>query len=229
MQLHLFSTPGEGGIEYIIDAASAILQGQSDPLVAYLPAANIHRRWVRETKAAFRGLATVTAINVETQPIERIQVILDRAVLLYIPGGNTYLMAHRLHHFPKWPGGEGLISELKKRVLEGLPLIGFSAGAVLCGPDILTTNDINCCGCTTFEGLNLVPFNLNTHYPAEPEAARQARDERLQEYLAFHADRSLLALEDGAYLIVIDNEVSAARGKVWKIDQGCQALGVEKL
>lgn len=229
MQLHLFSTPGEGGIEYVLAAASTILQGQRAPLVAYLPAASIHRRWVRETKASFRGLATVTAITVETQPLERILVILDRASLIYIPGGNTYLMAHRLHHFPKWPGGEGLISELRKRILDGLPLVGFSAGAVLCGPDILTTNDINCCGCTTFEGMNLVPFNLNAHYPAEPGEARQARDDRLQEYLAFHPGRTVLALEDGAYLKVIDMEISVARGKAWKIDQGCQPVLVEKV
>ena len=227
IQLHLFSTPGEGGIEYIFEVARSILQGQSAPLVAYLPAANTHRRWIRETKAAFRGLATVTAINVETQPIGRILAILDRAALLYIPGGNTYLMAHRLHHFPKWPGGEGLMSELRKRILAGLPLIGFSAGAVLCGPEVLTTNDINCCGCTTFEGLNLVSFNLNTHYPAEPGEARQARDDRLQEYLTFHPGRTVLAMEDGAYIKVIDGEVQVVEGHVWTAEQGSQTIRSE--
>jgi peptidase E len=223
MQLHLLSSPGEQGIEYVLEVAYALLTSQRSRVVAYLPAASLGRRWVRETKAAFRGLAMVSAIDVETQAFDRIQSILDRAALLYIPGGNTYLLAQRLHHQPQWPGGEGLIAELRQRVLSGLPLIGCSAGAVLCGPDILTTNDINCCGCTTFSGLGLASFNLNPHYPAEPGELRQARDDRLQEYLAFHPKRTVLALEDGAYLKVIDGEVSVERGNVWKINKDSQA------
>ena len=65
MLLHLFSTPGEPFLADIIAAARQILAGLHKPLVAYLPAAAEERHFVRETKAAFRGIAEVRAIKPE--------------------------------------------------------------------------------------------------------------------------------------------------------------------
>lgn len=192
-----------------MEAARSILESSPSPLVAYLPAASLERHFIRETKAAFRGLAQVRAIKPEAHPLPRVRAILERASLLYIPGGNTYLLAHRLHSL-------GLLQELRQRVLEGLPLLGISAGTVFCGQDILTTNDINCCGCTQFAGLGLLPYDLNVHYPPEgPE--REARNERLGEYLVFH-QTPILALEDEAYIEVKDGEIALVRGGVWKLE-----------
>ena len=231
MELHLFSTSGEHDIEFILEACSSILEGLPGPVVAYLPAASVHRRWVRETRAAFRGLAQIVAINPETHPPERIRAILDQASMLYIPGGNTYLLSQRLHAclLPERGGSGGLgsvtlLAEIRARLRASLPLVAFSAGAVLCGVDILTTNDINCCGCTQFDGLGLLPFNLNVHYPGD-DATRQARDERLQEYLAFHPG-IVVALEDGAYLRVLGEEISLIRGTAWRLERGAHKSSV---
>ena len=163
-----------------------------------------------ETKAAFRGLAEVRAVKLETHSAAHIGSILDRADLLYIPGGDTYLGAHRLHT-------AGLMDDLRKRILDGLPLVAFSAGAVLCGVDILTSNDANECGCTVFTGLGLVPFNLNVHYPPIDGEERQGRDSRLHAFSTEH-HRLVLALEDGAYLHVMDRSVTVIRGPVWKFN-----------
>ena len=213
MLLHLFSSGGETPFEHILEAARPLLEGKPDALVAYLPAASLQPRWVRATKAAFRGLAGVTALNVERHSPARMRAVLDKAALLFVPGGNTYLIAHRLH---TCCGGQGLIDELRQRILAGLPLVGISAGSVLCGPDILTTNDINGCGSTHFAGLGVIPFNINAHYPTEDEA-RLAREERMQEYLAFHASRTILAIEDSAWLEVTTNQVKLKGGTAWKI------------
>jgi dipeptidase E len=231
MQLHLFSAPGAEWIEYILEACQPLLAAQSKPVVTYLPAASVQRRWVRETQAAFRGLAKVIHINTETHSPARLQEALDQANVLYIPGGNTYLLAHRLGAvtFASQVGGDerlSLTDEIRRRVQAGLPLVAFSAGAVLCGPDILTTNDINACGCARFEGLNLLPFNLNMHYPSD-EAGRQGRDDRLQEYLTFHKARTILALEDGAYLQVKGEIVTLVNGPAWKIEPGKASVRIE--
>jgi phosphohistidine phosphatase len=225
MQIHLFSTPGEQGIEYILDAARLILAGKSNPVIAYLPAASDERRWVQETRSAFRGLGALKVIDVVKQPLARILATLDRAELLYIPGGNTYLLAQRLHAARIKPdnpeaGTADLIPEIRRRVLAGLPLICFSAGSVLCGPDILTTNDFNDCACTAFEGLDLLPFNLNVHFPAEPDEARQEREDRLQALLASYTPRNVLALEDGAYLRIAEDAIQVMRGNIWDIWPG---------
>jgi len=52
------------------------------------------------------------------------------------PGGNTFL----LNHPPAYQQGHGISAQ---EVTAGLPLIGFSAGAILCGPNILTSKDMN--------------------------------------------------------------------------------------
>lgn len=210
MQLHLLSTPGEPFLADILAAARQILDGCSKPVIAYLPVAAVERHFVRETKAAFRGLAEVRAIKPEIHSAVQIRSVLDRATLLYIPGGNTYLATKRLQ-------ATGLMSDLRERILDGLPLVAFSAGAVLCGMDILTSNDLNECGCINFAGLGLVPFNINVHYPSDEGEERRMRDNRLNTYAAEHA-RCVLALEDGAYVLIEDGSVKVVRGSVWKLD-----------
>lgn len=232
IQLHLFSSPGIQNGEFILAACRLLLEGQAQPLVAYLPAASLQpRRWLRLTKTRFRGLAQVSMIDPEMHSLERICKILDRAQVLFIPGGNTYLLSQRLHlplsrsskrtrEEQIEPGaGETLFSLLHTRITAGLPVVAFSAGSVLCGLDILTTNDINCCGFDHFEGLGLLPYNLNVHYPQAPGDQRESCDDRLQEYLAFH-DQIILALEDDAYLRVMGDEINLVRGAAWKMEAG---------
>ena len=137
--------------------------------------------------------------------------MLDRAALLYLPGGNTYLAAKRLH-------AAGLVDDLRERILGGLPLVAFSAGTVLCGVDILTSNDPNDCGCSDFAGFELLPVNFNVHYPPAEGEERQERAARLRAY-ALEQHRSVLALEDGAYILVEGGSVKAIRGLVYRFDR----------
>lgn len=211
MQCYLFSSFPEPSSAALADLVHRLVGDRPDPLVAYLPAGNIKRHFVREVKGLLRGVAEVSAIKAEIHPPKRIHSILEKAELLLIPGGNTYLMAQRLHQI-------GIVAELRQRILDGLPLVTFSAGTVFCGQDILTTNDINCCGCTQFNGLKLLPFNLNVHYPDTPGEAQQERDERLEEYQAFH-NIPVLALEDGAYLQITEQRLEV-HGCAWEFTPG---------
>jgi len=210
VHLYLFSSPGEPFLDDILAAARQVLADLREPLVAYLPAAAEEHHYVRETRAVFRGLAEVRAIKPEIHTSAHMRAVLKRADLLYIPGGNTYLAAHRLHT-------ARLMSDLRQRILSGLPLVAFSAGTVLCGADILTSNDANPFGCTNFTGFGLVPVNFNVHYPSVDGEERQARDARLHAYAAEH-HRAVLALEDGAYVRVVDERVEVIRGPVWRLD-----------
>ncbi len=211
LALHLFSVPGEPFLADIIAAARQVLEGQPKPVVAYLPAAAEGRHFVRETRAAFRGLAEVRAVKPEIHSAPTIRSMLDSASLLYIPGGNTYLAAQRLH-------AAGLMADLRRRILDGLPLVAFSAGTVLCGVDILTSNDQNDCGCTHFTGFGLAAYNFNVHYPPVAGEERKARDARLSAFSQEH-HRPVVALEDGAYLIVTENALRVVRGAVWRLDE----------
>lgn len=211
MQLHLFSSPGEGDIRYILEASRPYLEQASQPVVAYLPAASWRSTWLEYTKKAFAQLGEVAYIDSETMALAEIQAILDRATVLYISGGNTFLLNHRIHR-------SGLFHDLRRRLLDGLPLVAFSAGSIICGPNMLTANDMNLCATNHFESFNLLPYNFDMHYPTE-EAARDKQDDWLLDYHAYH-DNPILALQDGAYLYANEREVTVKQGVCWLIEKG---------
>jgi peptidase E len=215
----LFSSPPEPFPAALLDLARQLLAGKTAPLVGYLPAGSLERHFVREVKGYFRDIAEVSAMKPEVHTLARIRSLLRRADLLLIPGGNTYLMAHRLHAI-------GLLPELRQRLLDGLPLVTISAGTLLCGLDILTTNDINCCGCTQFSGLSLAPCNFNVHYPSLDGPEREERDQRIAEYQAFHP-QPVLALEDGACLRLAPGHIQVLGGRVWKFVGGSKESCVD--
>lgn len=218
MNLHLFSTPGKDDIRFILAAACPYLEGRSDPLVAYLPAASLSNIWQGETEKAFRGLARLVTIDTEMLTLAEMETVLREAALVYIPGGNTFLLNHRLHLC-------GIMDYLRRKVAAGLPLVAFCAGTVLCGPNILTSNDINIVPTAYFKGLEATPFNFNVHYP-DYELASAARDEWLGEYHVFH-DNPVILMVDGAYVQVEGRKTILVRGEAWIIRKGQEKQRLE--
>ena len=98
LNLHLFSSPGENDIRYIIEASRPYLEGKSDATVAFMPLASLYaERWQGYTENSFKGLARLETINTETMSLPEMEDIVRRASLVYISGGNTFLLNHRLH------------------------------------------------------------------------------------------------------------------------------------
>lgn len=96
--LHLFSSPGKDDIRYIIEASRSYLKDKPDATVAYLPLASLYaERWQEQTEESFRGLARLETVNAETMPLPQMEDIVRRASMVYISGGNTFLLNHRLH------------------------------------------------------------------------------------------------------------------------------------
>lgn len=212
MQLHLFSTPGEPLLHDVVQACRTIVGAHRARVVAYLPAAAMGPLWMDYTVEAFRDVAGVRLIDLDQMEHDDIDAVLDQALALYIPGGNTYRLAQRLRQ-------RGFVENVKRRIQSGLPLIAFSAGTVFCGQDVLTTGDINVCATTEFSGLALTRFNFHVHYPAVQGPERQARDVRLKEYHAMRP-HSVLALQDGAYLRVMGGRMEVLAGRCWRFDLG---------
>lgn len=207
MNLHLFSTPGENDIRYIIEASRPYLSGNSDATLAFLPQAWLNvNRWFDYTSRMFEGLARVELIDTEQMELPEMESIIRRARVVYISGGNTFLLNHRLHI-------SRLISYLRKKVQGGLPVVGFSAGAILCGPNILTSSDLNTVPTSFFDGLNVTPFNFFAHYAKDPNN-QAAQDDWLSEYHLFH-DNPILLMSDGAYVKVDGRKTSLVHGEAW--------------
>ncbi|MGH7358640.1 MAG: dipeptidase PepE [Candidatus Rokuibacteriota bacterium] len=131
---------------------------------------------------------------------------LARAEAVFVGGGNTYALLRRLRQ-------AGLLGPLRERVQAGLPYIGASAGANLAGPNVLTTNDWNVVGLTTFEALGVVPFNVNPHYlEADPAMApgSETRDMRIAEYHVLH-DNPVAGIEEGG-MVRMEGDAVTVRG-----------------
>lgn len=126
-----------------------------------------------------------------------------------VGGGNTYHLFSQLKKFK-------LVDKIKDRVLSGALYVGLSAGANISGPNILTTNDWNITGSADFEGINLVPFNINPHYGAPQDrimTSAESRDERINEYFQFH-NNPVVALEEETYLDIDDDKIKVdGKGK----------------
>ena len=211
MNLHLFSTPGKDDIRYILDASRPYLEVKERPVVAYLPAASLADSWQGLTEKAFHGLARVETINTEMMTLPDMEATLRGAALVYIPGGNTFLLNHRLHL-------SKFMDTLQRKVRAGFPLVAFSAGTVLCGPNILTSKDMNLVGTSYFTGLKVTPFNFSVHYP-DDEITRLEKDEWLREYHVFH-ENPVIIMAAGAYIRVEGKKTTLVRGEAWILRKG---------
>ena len=209
--LHLFSTPGKGDIQSIIDACRPYLQAQARPVLAFLQWASVQNDWLDYTREVFSDLAEVLPFNPDPMALAQNQEILHRCGAVYISGGNTYLLNHLAHTC-------GVHAPLRERALDGLPLICFSAGSLLCGPNILTTHDINMVPSPHFDGLDLLPYNLVAHYPST-DAARDDEDDWLSDYHARHAN-PILALENDAYVRWDGSALERVSGRAWILNPG---------
>jgi dipeptidase E len=122
--------------------------------------------------------------------------VIDSADAVFTGGGNSFRLLAALHR-------HGLVEAIRSRVAQGLPYIGSSAGTNMACPTLRTTNDMPIVQPPTFEALNLVPFQINPHYPLEQPGAHvgETRDQRILEFLEEN-DVPVLGLCEGSWVEV---------------------------
>jgi dipeptidase E len=219
MELHLLSAPGREDIRWVIEACRPYLENNPEAVLAYMPLASLFaEKWLDQTERSFKGLAQIETVNTETMELPEMEAILRRAAAVYIPGGNTFLLNHRLHV-------SHLLPYLRKKIQSGLPVVAFSAGTILCGPNILTSKDMNTVETPHFDGLNLLPFNFFVHY-GEDAYLRAVHDDWLTDYHVFH-DNPVIILADGAYVKVERRKTSLVRGEAWLLRKGEEKEGIK--
>ena len=219
MELHLLSSPGRDDIRWVIEACRPYLEKSPEAILAYMPLASLFaEKWLDQAERSFKGLAHIETVNTETMELSQMEEIIRRAAMVYIPGGNTFLLNHRLHV-------SHLLPYLRKKIQSGLPIVTFSAGTILCGPNILTSKDMNTVETPHFDGLNLLPFNFFVHY-GEDAYLRAIHDDWLTDYHVLH-ENPVIILADGAYVKVQGRKTTLVRGEAWLLRKGMEKEGIK--
>lgn len=141
---------------------------------------------------------TVVSVHRSTDPVAAV----DAADAVAVGGGNTFQLLRLLYK-------HDLLRAIRRRVREGMPYVGWSAGSNVACPTIMTTNDMPITEPPSFRALDLVPFQINPHYTdARLEGhGGETRDQRLAEFLVANPQRRVIGLREGSLLHVTDERM----------------------
>ena len=149
---------------------------------------------------------------ISTHSSENPVEVINNADIIMVGGGNTFHLVAELRR-------NKLIEAIRRKVMEGTPYIGWSAGSNVACPTLCTTNDMPIVMPESFKCLDLVPFQINPHYiDPYPEEINDAirhggetRQIRINEYLAVNQEKAVAGLREGTALWV-DHERITLRG-----------------
>ena len=135
----------------------------------------------------------------------------ERAVLaaqaIFCGGGNTFRLLDALYE-------RDLLPSIRRRVDEGMPYTGASAGSNLACPTIKTTNDMPIVEPPSFDALGLVPFQINPHYLDPSPGSTHMGETRETRIREFHEENEtpVVGLREGA-LLRVEGERVELRGR----------------
>lgn len=114
-----------------------------------------------------------------------------------VGGGNTFALLRQCRD-------RGLLDQIRSRVRDGMPYVGWSAGSNMACPTIRTTNDMPIVETGGFDALHLIDYQVNPHFTNELPAGHQGetREQRLAEYLVANPSMRVLGLPEGDWVRV---------------------------
>jgi dipeptidase E len=127
----------------------------------------------------------------------------ERAEAVVVGGGNTFRLLDEMYR-------RRLLEPIRGRAEAGMPYLGWSAGANVACPSLMTTNDMPIVQPPGFQALSLVPFNINPHYLDPDPASRhmgETREQRIQEFHEMN-DAVVVGLREGAMIRVEDPQAT---------------------
>jgi dipeptidase E len=155
--------------------------------------------YIEKVGKFFSGLdITVQSIHYETDPVKAVR----NAQAIVVGGGNTFHLVRMMHE-------TGIMAAIREKVLSGIPYIGWSAGANVACPTLRTTNDMPISEPSSFECLNLVPFQINPHYLDTHHSGHggETREQRIMEFLTVNRNITVAGLREGSLLHVKGNTI----------------------
>jgi dipeptidase E len=192
---------GSGYLDHAEGEIASVLEGVSR--VLFVPHALFDRpAYAAKARARFERMGFALDSGDEVRDA-RAAVLNAEAV--FVGGGNTFRLLAALYALD-------LLAPLRRRVAEGMPYVGSSAGAIVAGPSLGTTKDMPVVEPPSFAALGLVPFQISPHY-LDPDPASthmgETQEERIGQFLEEH-DRPVVGLREGAMLRIDGDRVTLA-------------------
>lgn len=202
---------GPAGRREVLTEQMQQLFGKIDE-VLFVPYALADHDWYvkRLSELGLSAGYTLRGIHRFDDPVEAV----EQAEGIYVGGGNTFRLLNDLYRVR-------LLGVMHRRVKEGMPYLGISAGSNVACPTLMTTNDMPIVQPPSFEALGLVPFQINAHYyhgqtfVETPDGLQEhfgeTRDTRINEYHQMNRT-PVIGLWEGAMLKVIDSTAQLIGG-----------------
>lgn len=196
MKLLLISNSTNAGEEYLKYPVGNIgrhLQGVCE--IVFVPYAAVtfsYDEYERKVQKRFDEIGIrVRSIHRAADPRKAIR----EAEAVCVGGGNTFALAKKMQE-------QGLMAAILRKIKDGTPYVGWSAGSNVCCPTICTTNDMPIVEPQSFKAIGAVRFQINPHYlDANPEGhAGETREQRILEYIEANPRRYVVGLREGCML-----------------------------
>ena len=141
----------------------------------------------------------VDKIDISVLNPEDMEEVFSGCDLFWVGGGNTLYLLQEVRK-------SGFDKYVTRKILEGIPYVGASAGSIILGPDLeFERYASRIPELTSYEGLNLFPFAPYVHFDAEWTKE-------------FYVDILKFSLENNKSFITLrDNQFIYVTGKKWQV------------
>jgi len=193
------------GSGYLDHAAAEIRDFLGDlKRVLFVPFALYDRdAYAATAKDRFNRLGyDLTSIHNTPNPVKAV----NDTEAVFIGGGNTFRLLKCLYDF-------NLLEPIRRRVLDGMPYVGSSAGSNVAGPTIKTTKDMPIVQPPSFDALGLVAFQISPHFQdPDPNSTHmgETQEERILQFLEEN-DTTVAGLREGA-MVRVENATTTLKG-----------------
>jgi dipeptidase E len=215
MKLLLISNSTNAGESYLDYAKNRIQTFLSDAgvtealFVPYAAVTFTYDDFLEKVRQPFDEFGILlNGIHRATDPVAAVEA----AQAIIVGGGNTF-------HLLKHVRATGIINVVRKKVGNGTPYVGWSAGANMACPTVGTTNDMPIVEPDSFEAFNFIPFQINPHYlDAHPQGhAGETRQQRIEEYIVANPDKYVVGLREGSMIVLDDGILRLVGNKTIRI------------
>ncbi|MFO8128467.1 MAG: dipeptidase PepE [Bacteroidales bacterium] len=200
---------GEKYLEWPQEYLADFMSGQHIKKVLFIPWAGVgldpegleqsYNAYEKKVQNVYHKLGfEIHSIHHEADPVKAV----NDAESIAVGGGNTFHLVAKMHETKT-------MAAIRKRVMDGIPYMGWSAGSNVTCPTLMTTNDMPITEPESFRCLGVIPFQINPHYiDAHLQGhAGETRKQRIDEFLLVNRDMPVAGLREGTLLEIHNTDI----------------------